>query len=327
MNERRWGEESRGGAEDGGRENSFEEKPVEKIMIVDDQSDVRILARKRLQRHGGYQTCEFSDAASALEAFERENPDLVLLDVNMPGVDGMEACRIMKERFPDVPILFLTARGDVEDRIRGLELGASDYIPKPFDPGELLARVRAALREAGARKKEKVRAEQEKARAERMEKMAIRDPLTDVFNRRYFEKRIEEEIARAYRYGFDISCMMMDIDNFKSINDRYGHPVGDEVLKKVAAAVKRAVRAVDILARYGGEEFAVILPETDLSEARMIAERVRAAVEKIDLGEEYPRVTVSIGVAAGAFHELVTRADQALYDAKRAGKNRVCVAH
>jgi two-component system, cell cycle response regulator len=288
---------------------------MSKIMVVDDADDIRRLLEKRLGA-AGYQVISFPSAVSALPEVTREDPDLILLDVNMPEMDGWEACRRLSKDNPEVPVIFLTAQGDVENRLAGFEVGARDYIVKPFHPAELLARVKAVIREKSA-------TEAAEKRAETLEIMAITDALTGVSNRRYFDMRYPEELERAARYGFDLSCLMIDIDHFKSINDTYGHATGDIVIREVAAVIKSKMRSIDFVARYGGEEFCALLPETDIGAALHIAERIRDAIEALDLGDSRPRVTASLGAAAGVTDDLVENADKALYEAKRRGRNRV----
>ncbi len=288
---------------------------MSRIMVIDDEEMIRRLLEKRL-RAAGYEVHAYDGAVAALPEIERVRPDLILLDVNMPVMDGTEACRRITESHPGIPVIFLTARGDVEDRVTGFEAGGRDYILKPFHVAELLARVQTALREKAAK-------EAAERRAETFEILAITDPLTGVSNRRYFDMRFSEEIERAKRYGSDLSCLMIDIDNFKSINDTYGHAAGDRVLVEVAAVVKGRMRTTDFVARFGGEEFVVLLPETDIAAAATIADRIRQQIAETDLGPGLPRVTASFGAAAGAARELLENADKALYEAKARGKNRV----
>lgn len=286
-----------------------------KIMVVDDTDEARILMRKRLKA-AGYEVAEFAAAAPALAAMAETRPDLILMDVNMPEMGGMEACRLLTDAHPGVPVIFLTAQGDADIKVQGLDAGGRDYVVKGTPAAELLARIKSALREKAARN------EAEK-RAETFKVMAITDALTGLANRRYFELRVGEEQARAERYGLELTCLMIDIDRFKSINDTYGHGVGDMVIAEVARVIRDNTRTVDIAARYGGEEFVVILPETGLDRAVTIGERIRDTVEKMDLGEGKPRVTTSVGVASGIGADLVENADKALYEAKRGGRNRV----
>ncbi|MBL4889355.1 MAG: diguanylate cyclase [Candidatus Lindowbacteria bacterium] len=290
---------------------------MKKIMVVDDEDDIRRLLRKRLNA-AKYEVVDFASAVDAIEAIDKEDPDLVLMDINMPEMDGFEACKKITSAHPEIPVLFLSARADVDDKLIGFEAGGRDYLSKPFSPAELIARVKATIREKEAK-------EAVQKKADNFEVLAITDALTGVANRRYFDERFKEELKRAIRYGFDISAAMLDIDNFKLVNDTYGHAIGDEVIIEVVNCMKLNVRAVDLIARYGGEEFVILLPQTDLSESIGTAERIRAAVENLKLGEGRPeKVTASIGVATAAVDKLIVNADAALYDAKRGGRNRVC---
>lgn len=288
---------------------------MHKVMVVDDEADVRKLIEKRLGA-AGYKVVTFASAIDALPAIAIEDPDIILMDVNMPSMDGLEACRRITSDHPSIPVLFLTAQSDIDNRVQGFEAGGRDYIPKPFAPAELLARLKATLRE-------KLAKEAADRRAETFEILAITDSLTGLSNRRYFEKVYEEELQRARRDHQEISCLMIDIDNFKSVNDTYGHAAGDLVIKEVARAIRATTRAIDLVARYGGEEFIAILHNTDWKGAMLIAERIRAAVELADHGESMPRATVSVGVSSGPTEEMILDADKALYEAKRKGRNRV----
>lgn len=289
---------------------------MSKVMIVDDEESIRRVLAMRLGSED-YEIVTHGDAVEALEAVDREHPDIVLMDINMPRMDGFEACRRLTTAHPELPVLFLSARGDVTDRIVGFEAGGRDYIPKPFSPAELIARIKAVLRDKNARE-----AAEEKARTYRV--MAITDPLTGVANRRYFESRFKEEIARASRYGFVLSCAVIDGDGFKEINDAHGHAAGDRVLQAVADVLRNNVREVDIIARYGGDEFVILFPETDLARAGRSAERICRSVKSLIVDGVSSAVSVSIGVACGSDASLMTQADKALYRAKQRGGN--CVA-
>ncbi len=286
-----------------------------RIMVVDDEADIRRLLEKRLVA-AGYEVTAFPSAVEAIPQVGSLLPDVILLDVNMPEMDGWEACRRITAEHADIPIIFLTAQSDTEDRLAGFDAGARDYVSKPFSTAELLARIKATMREKQAR-------EAEARRAETFEILAITDPLTGVSNRRYFDKVYAEELQRAMRDHFEVSCLMIDIDKFKSVNDTYGHAVGDIVIAAVAAILKANVRSIDILARYGGEEFIAILHKSDITDGLQVAERIRAAVEALELGPDKPRITTSVGVASGSSEHLIEQADKALYEAKRKGRNRV----
>lgn len=284
-------------------------------MLVEDDGALRGLLEARLGA-AGYSVVAFSTAVDALAALAKETPALVLMDVGLPGLDGVEACKRVATEYPSVPVVLITSRAEVEDRIMGLEAGARDYISKPFASRELLARVKVILREAALR-------ETAQQRVKALESLALIDPLTRVSNRRYLELRYAEELTRSVRYSRPISCLMLDVDDFKAINDTFGHTVGDGVLVAISDLLQKSVRAVDTLVRYGGEEFVVLMPETELSGALAAANRIRTRVDGAEIGPNGLRVTVSIGAATGATDDLLFRADQAMYAAKRGGKNRV----
>jgi two-component system cell cycle response regulator len=223
-----------------------------------------------------------------------------------------------EERFLSIPILFFTASINMDNKLLGLQLGASDFLGKSCDERELLLRIRNLMRY--------------KKQYDEMVKLSVIDSLTHVYNRRYFQHRLMDEFERARRYDREFCCMIIDVDHFKNINDSHGHPVGDDVLKHVAAILRRNTRAADVLCRYGGDEFGLLLPETNFPGAFVSAERVRTIVEKTDFTKtDSPvKVTLSFGISslieggAMGMDELVTQADVALYQAKRNGRNQIC---
>jgi diguanylate cyclase (GGDEF)-like protein len=284
------------------------------LLLIDDSAAVQTLLRARLKDEPIVIHCA-SDGQAGLKMAAQLVPDLILLDVDMPQPDGFEVCRLLKSDpgLIHVPIIFLTGAASPQEKIRGLELGAIDYITKPFDPAELRARVRAALRL--------------KFMMDLLAQKAQIDALTGLWNRRYFDERLEAEVSMARRAPRPLAVLMIDIDKFKLINDTYGHATGDEVLRRVACLLGESVRTEDIVCRYGGEEFAVIAPNT-CDGAAALAERLRHAVEtmKITFLGKPLHVTASIGVAShdqAPETSLVAQADAALYRAKQAGRNRV----
>jgi diguanylate cyclase (GGDEF)-like protein len=316
------------------------------IVVVDDSLTVRMMLKAHLEG-AGYRVDVFADGESACESLRtaRPLPDLVLLDVIMPGMDGMAVLSFIKTTLGAgfVPVIFLTAQGEVRDRVQGLNLGADDYIAKPFEADELLARVRAHIRikrlqdALAEHNTALVEANQEKAtllgaleaKNAQLAEMANTDPLTGVANRGYIEVCLANEVARATRFGTTLSVGMVDIDHFKRVNDSFGHPFGDRVIREVARVLSETVRQVDMVGRYGGEEFLVVMPGTGLDGAGVLAERIRAAVAALVHQPEAHSATLSVGVAqwerdAGTWEGLVSRADQALYQAKEEGRNRVC---
>ncbi len=296
-----------------------------KILVIDDLAyDVKAL--KMILEHSGYTVVSAGTGAEGMEKALSEDPDGILLDIQLPDTDGFEICRCLKEdtRTTVIPIVFLTAHyQDEASLIRGLNLGANDYICKPFNAAELLARVGVMVRIRRAE--------------ENLLKLSLTDELTGMGNRRFLLSRLDEEYERSRRNGNFFACLMLDIDHFKRFNDTYGHQVGDRVLKELAALLREQTRKSDVLGRYGGEEFLVALAVKWPSESIWVAERIRLAVEKLlfvknGVSEEPLSVTVSIGVSrclpseAGApdCQAIIKQADQAMYEAKRLGRNKVC---
>jgi diguanylate cyclase (GGDEF)-like protein len=258
-----------------------------------------------------------SGGIGGLEVARREKPDLVLLDLDMPDMSGFDTCRALKADVDlcMIPVLFLSGSATAEDKVRGLDLGAVDYITKPFDAFELRARVRAALR------------------TKRLQDLLIEhahiDPLTGLPNRRALMERLQCQWARIQRHGGQLSFIMADIDHFKRVNDVYGHQIGDKLLHKVAEVIAQQCREVDLPARYGGEEFAIVVADETTSGATRLADRCREEIAKahVTVNGEAVAVTASFGVADAnnlpSVEALVKRADEALYQAKQAGRNAV----
>ena len=291
------------------------------ILIVDDERiNIKALSAVLADDY------DLKVATSAAKAFHIANsetqPDLILLDIVMPDIDGYEACKYLKAepKTSNIPIIFITGKSDEDDEAMGLTLGASDYITKPFRPAIVLARVKTQLKI--------------KQQADLLEQMSYMDSLTNIHNRRYFDMALTSEWQRCWRNQRPLSLLMMDIDCFKQYNDQYGHQQGDFCLQRVADCLTQALRrASDHLARYGGEEFCVILPETDNANACQLAENVRMGIKALHLCHgssicmDY--VTLSIGVATALPSpektpaSLILSADELLYQAKKTGRNRV----
>jgi two-component system cell cycle response regulator len=296
-----------------------------RLLVAEDDSEVRGLLRATFELQG-LSVVEASDGESVIQLARELQPDLLLLDVHLGGDDGFELCRQLKAdpATAGIPVIFLTGRHQVRDRVRGLQLGAVDYVGKPFEYEELLARVTAALR---------IKATQDalRARQQELETLASTDPLTGLFNRRFFDERIAQEVARARRYHHPLAFAMLDLDHFKQINDRYGHAAGDRALRLLADVVRTELRVPDVAVRWGGEEFLLILPETDRDRAGLLVERIRERLLSLPLtinGESVP-LRVSGGVAQlrldCRLDDPIERADQALLRAKRDGRDRVCL--
>ncbi|MDD4891373.1 MAG: diguanylate cyclase [Phycisphaerae bacterium] len=287
-----------------------------KVLIVDDSSDALALARVRLGKEGLEVVCA-DGGKSGLALAAKERPDLILLDLDMPDLSGFDVCRALKadEELCMIPVIFLSGSGGPEDKVKGLDLGAVDYVTKPFDAFELRARVNAALRT--------------KHMQDLLIEYAKIDPLTGLANRRALMERLAQEWARIQRHGGQLSFIMGDVDHFKRVNDTHGHLAGDRVLREIAAAIASQCREIDLPTRYGGEEFAILVPDENAEGAGRLAERCRQAVEaiRVTVGSETSRPTASFGVAdaaaAGSAEAMIQQADEALYRAKSAGRNRV----
>ena len=321
------------------------------ILIIDDSKSDRDLLELILNKSG---YAHVVTAASVREGIANLTNDiqLILMDVMMPDVDGITGCAMIREQklYFDLPIIIVTSNKDINTLELAFEAGANDYITKPFNKLELLARVRVALNlksEIDKRKKRELEleyltsqlsklTEELKEKNQILQKLSTMDSLTDIANRRKFDEVLEQTWKRVQRNKGTISLIMIDIDNFKTYNDNYGHQQGDIVLKQVAQAIKEIPkRADDLVARYGGEEFAIILPDTTVDGALAIATLIQERIEQLQIKHEYSGVkdylTVSLGVCNFSLcnnfttKQLIERADIALYEAKKTGGNNVYV--
>ena len=295
-----------------------------KILIVDDSRLIAHVAKTILTKRG-HEVILAEDGKAGLEAAKSNRPDIILLDLIMPVMDGYEVCEYLKQDdiTKEIPIIMVTSKAEAADKVKGLEMGALDYVTKPFDEGELVARVNIHLR-----LRELYEAVQEQNR--QLQEMANRDGLTGLYNHRYFHEQLAQDFLRAKRYHENLSCVLLDIDFFKKFNDTYGHQTGDVVLKALASVIEGCTRESDLAARYGGEEFALVLYHTEGAAAYEAAERLRQDVESNEVQDNgnMLRVTISLGIATfpnERIHdskELIECADQALYKAKDNGRNR-----
>ncbi|HTP64254.1 MAG TPA: diguanylate cyclase [Geobacteraceae bacterium] len=297
------------------------------VLIIDDSDNVRDLIVRTLREVSLFDHYrEARDGIDGIKSILAAKPDLIICDLEMPRMDGFKFMGMVTSRkdLQDIPIIVLTGREDRDLKIRGLEQGACDYVTKPFDAGELVARVKVQL---------KIKALQDELKRsnELLRELSNTDPLTGLHNRRYLTKVLHNELLRAERTGDCLTLIMLDIDHFKKINDTCGHQNGDMVLATIARTAQKRLRCYDIAARFGGEEFVLVLPGTNMEGAEEVAERLREEVQNLSWAPPLDKlsVTVSLGVAVfpspavDDMESLIRQADEALYRAKQKGRNRV----
>lgn len=310
------------------------------ILVVDDEESVRMVLAQVLQEDG-YSVTEAASAEQALELMNKETFCLVITDIVMPGMTGIELLKKIKQLYPETQVIIMTSYASLDTAITALRYGAYDYFFKPFKDIELVSATTARAIEKVRLVKENQRLIEElNTKNQKLSKinsvlknLACRDGLTGIFNHRYFQDSLEAELNRAGRHAGNFSLVFLDVDHFKQYNDKNGHQQGDKVLRKLAQILAKSIRKPDILARYGGEEFVIILPETPKASARIYGEKVRRGVEKYPFPgkETQPGGNLTISIGISTFPEdgrdrysLIEYADQALYQAKKGGRNRVC---
>jgi two-component system chemotaxis response regulator CheY len=298
-----------------------------KILIADDDLSLRPVLEAELRR-AGHEPVTVGDGHAAWQLLEEERIRLLVVDWLVPGLDGATLIRRIRDagwaRYTYA--ILLTARNGLGDVVEGFSMGADDYVTKPLRVDELVARIGAGVRILEVEKRLVEALAREEARA-------TRDSLTGLPNRRALRDHARGEISRAVRERTSVGLIMVDLDDFKSINDRFGHAAGDEALRRVAAVLQESRRAYDYTGRWGGDEFLVILPGATASQAGRVAERIREAIQAIELpvaGQAPATVRASLGVAAACpsmspigLDELLARADDAMYRTKRDGGDRV----
>ena len=296
-----------------------------RVLIVDDRpaSYERIAAVLKAEHEVEVEP----DPNQALFHSADGNYDLVIVSLGMENFDALRLCSQLRslDRTRNLPILAITEPDNTARMARGLEIGVNDFLMRPIDKNELLARVRTQV-------KKRRYTERLRDNFQMSIEMAITDALTGLSNRRYMESHLATLIEQAAARGKSLAALVLDIDYFKAINDTHGHDAGDDVLRDFALRIKRSIRGIDLACRYGGEEFVIIMPETDMAVAAMVAERLRRRIAAdpfaVAQGTRHIPVTISIGIAGLRGKEdtaanLLKRADEALYRAKRDGRNRV----
>lgn len=286
------------------------------LVVEDSPATAKLLEIKLLEE--GFNVVMSANAKDAIDKLYDFSPDLILSDVMMPEMDGFELLQKVRSETMrgDIPFIFISSKSSTEDKLRGFHLGGDDYITKPFQVDELIARIRVNIK-----------------RSERLRKESATDFLTGAFNRRAMETRLAIELQRSHRFGRIFTVGLVDIDHFKAFNDTYGHLVGDEVLRAIARKIQAQLRDIDVVSRFGGEEFFIIMPETEKKNARTAMERVRSAIASTILaGPDGADVSVSVSIGIAEFpgdgteaEPLIKAADMAMYQSKAGGRNRLTV--
>jgi two-component system, cell cycle response regulator len=321
---------TRAGPGDGGLGGAIAKANAEdglngRVMLVEDRmSSIERMCGALQQNHV---VVVEKDHNAALVNIPEGNFDLCIISLALDGCDPLRLCSQLRalERTRHLPILVV---GDMDDErriVRALDIGVNDYLLRPVDRLELLARARTQI-------KRRRYADRLRESLQESVTMAVTDPLTGLNNRRHLTSHLGSLMEHAAGGNADLCLLILDIDHFKLVNDKYGHDAGDDVLKEFAQRLKKAVRGIDLVCRYGGEEFVVLMPDTDENVAFRVAERIRTAVAMepftIHRGERTINVTVSIGMAMLTNNmktptEILKCADTALYRAKSEGRNRV----
>ena len=296
-----------------------------RILVVDDEPEVRAMLRDLLSL-SGYTVLEADNAQEATAILGAGAIDLIMIDVIMPKVDGIALTKSLRDSGTDIPVIIMTGFASIDTAVESMKAGATDFITKPFNVNHVLFTIQKAF--------ETQRLHRMAKESEHFKKLSYLDDLTGIHNHRYFDTFLNREIERQKRYRRPLALMMIDLDDFKRVNDTYGHQFGDETLREMAHLLRQAIRNSDFVARYGGEEFVVVLPETEPSEALTVGRRI---LESVNHHQTLPGaskgaapVTLTIGLAGCPRHakdreELIHRADEALYRGKREGKNCLCV--
>lgn len=291
------------------------DKPY-RVLIVDD--DLELAEHFKLTLQGaGMEVYLLEEPSHILTTVQEQRPEIILMDLNMPGYSGMELARLLRlqDDWLHTPIVYVSAETDLKKQMNAVGFAGDDFLVKPLSNEQLVAAVTVRV-----------------ARARMLSELMARDSLTGLFNHSRIKEQLVIELARAKRSGKPLSVAMLDMDKFKTVNDTYGHGVGDRVIKTLAHLLQQRARQSDTVGRYGGEEFAAILPDCDRDAAWKIVDDIRQRFGQVSFvsgGREF-HVTLSAGIAASSHYDdsetLLVAADEALYHAKHTGRNRVCMA-
>jgi len=313
-----------------GKNVTIEAMAKAKILLVEDSKVQAGLVRDFLEKTG-YEVIWAENGKSAIKTAKTMSVDIILLDLMLPDISGNEVCRWLKlnENTRGIPIIMLTAKDAITDKVAGLEAGADDYLPKPYNEIELNARIYASLRTKALQDELRQKNRQLENLLKQVEIMAITDQLTGIYNRRRLVTILEKEFRRTVRYKSPLTCLMIDLDHFKRINDKFGHHTGDMVIKETAQIITGCAREIDTVARWGGEEFIALFPQTKKEDALQSAVRIIKKVSEHKFPEiSKEQITISIGIASApdpsidTEEKLIHASDMALYEAKKNGRNR-----
>jgi len=306
-----------------------------RILIVDDDAESLELIWQWLALQG-HDLMIARSGKEALDKIQGSPPDLILLDLKIPPPDGLEVARALKQDAATrtIPLIVMTVRRDVQSRVECLRVGVDDFVTKPFHWDELDATIASALEKRRLYTALEEANQQLQEANSQLVKLSVTDDRTRLYNDRFLRQRLSEEFKRSLRYGTALSVILLDLDHFKRVNDRYGHDCGDAVLKQFGEILVENAREIDIVGRYGGEEFLMVLPNTDGIKAAIVGERVRKATEDhlFQFQEQVLRVTTSAGISSIPTNrdvreeeQFLRAADEALYRAKESGRNKVIV--
>jgi diguanylate cyclase (GGDEF)-like protein len=284
-----------------------------KVLVVDD-SRAQTIFTERMLNSAGIITRSLTDPIQVMAALAEFQPDLIILDMYMPECLGTELAKVIRhhERYVSVPIIYLSAEDDIDKQLDAMGEGGDDFLTKPIQARHLIATVRNRA-----------------ARARNLKARMVRDSLTGLYNHTHILQLLEDARVRARRDQQPLSFAMLDIDHFKQVNDRYGHPMGDRVIKSLALFLKQRLRKTDHIGRYGGEEFAVVLPDTDAATAARVLDDIRRRFAEIHFPAQPQDLSCSFSCGIAELQSeqeakvLASHADEALYRAKHAGRNRV----